>query len=383
VIVVIGTGGTAIALAASGGGPVPPPKPLAAAVHDALAAPAPQGITARVKFTNHLIDSAAVEGSDPILSGANGRLWITQGHFRLELQSDRGDGQVVADDKRFWIYDPSSNTVYRGDIPPEWRHSQSRQKGNDPPSLDQVTNFIARLMKEADVSGAARGDVAGRPVYTVRVSPKQKGGMLGAGELAWDALQGLPLRLSVFAKGNDSPVLELAATDVSYGSVPASDFNVSPPPDAKTVDVSVPSKQPDTTDSAEPTPVTGLDAVSKAVPFTLSAPITLTGLSRHEVRLLDWNHKRAALITYGQDLGGIAVIEQPADSSKPGGTDSGPSAGGDRGGLTLPSVSINGATAQELPTALGTVIRFERGGVAYTVVGSVPVAKAEAAARAL
>ena len=42
-----------------------------------------------------------------------------------------------------------------------------------------------------------------------------------------------------------------------------------------------------------------------------------------------------------------------------------------------------GVSAQELPTALGTVVRFERDGVAYTVVGSVPPAKAEAAARGL
>ena len=101
------------------------------------------------------------------------------------------------------------------------------------------------------------------------------------------------------------------------------------------------------------------------------------------MRLRRSKHRRAALITYGQDLGGIAVIEQPADPSKPGGADSGSGAGGDHGGLTLPSVSINGATAEELPTALGTVIRFERGGVTYIVIGSVPVATAEAAARAL
>ena len=34
-------------------------------------------------------------------------------------------------------------------------------------------------------------------------------------------------------------------------------------------------------------------------------------------------------------------------------------------------------------TALGTVVRFERGGVTYTVLGSVPAAAAEAAARGL
>jgi hypothetical protein len=46
-------------------------------------------------------------------------------------------------------------------------------------------------------------------------------------------------------------------------------------------------------------------------------------------------------------------------------------------------VSIGDATGEELATPLGTVIRFERRGVAYAVAGSVAPATAEAAARAL
>ena len=53
------------------------------------------------------------------------------------------------------------------------------------------------------------------------------------------------------------------------------------------------------------------------------------------------------------------------------------------GGQSLPKISINGASGQELDTALGTVLRFQRGGVDYTVLGSVPPTAAEAAARAL
>src|SRR4051794_23896826 len=90
-------GGAAIAIAAGAGGPKPPPKPLAVAIHDALSAPAVQGVTARVKFTNHLVDSADIQGSDPILSGATGRLWASvDGHVRIELQSERGDAQLVS-----------------------------------------------------------------------------------------------------------------------------------------------------------------------------------------------------------------------------------------------------------------------------------------------
>src|ERR1700712_4065300 len=111
-VAVVG-GGTAIALAGSGG-PAPPPKPLATAVHDALSAPATQGITARVKFTNHLVDSSGIEGQNPLLSGATGRLWLSPGKgLRLELQSDGGDAQIVANQNSFWVYDGTANTGYR------------------------------------------------------------------------------------------------------------------------------------------------------------------------------------------------------------------------------------------------------------------------------
>jgi len=72
------------------------------------------------------------------------------------------------------------------------------------------------------------------------------------------------------------------------------------------------------------------------------------------------------------------VIEQPAEPA----AKSPPSDKRD-GDLRLPKVSINGATGEELDTALATMIRFQRGGVAYTVLGSVPPAAAQAAARGL
>src|SRR3954463_15525679 len=116
-MVAIAVGGTAIATGAGGSGPAPPPKPLARAVHDGLTAPQVQGITARVKFTNHLIDSSGIHGANPLLAGATGRLWFAPGKgLRLELQSDNGDAQVVANPQQFFVYDGTSNTVYQGRI---------------------------------------------------------------------------------------------------------------------------------------------------------------------------------------------------------------------------------------------------------------------------
>lgn len=395
-VLLVAVAGATIAIGASSGGTKPPAKPLAQATRDALTAPKVAGITARIKFTNKLIDSSSIQAGGPLLSGATGRLWVGAGHkVRLELQSDNGDAQIVSDGRTAWVYDSTSNTVYRGTLPREGvrgNHKGKREDGRDKhtlPSVKEIERAIARLMKRVNLSGAQPSNVAGRPAYTVRVSPKHDGGLLGAGELAWDAARGLPLRAAVYAQGSSSPVLELEATEISYGTVPASTFAVAPPTGAKVVTLSGRDGKAEGNlrrDSHErkgqkgERAVTSPAAVAAKLPFKLSAPNTLAGLPRHGVRLLNWKGSPAALVTYGRNLGGIAVIEQSADAAKK----NAPRKGGSRREETqLPTVSINGATGQELDTALGTVLTFKRSGVSYTVLGSVPPAAAEAAARGL
>ena len=386
-LVVIAAGGTAIAVAAAGPGPVPPPRPLAQAIRLAMAASAPAGITARISFTNNLIASSDIEGSDPLLTGATGRLWLSDRSLRLELQSDNGDAQIVVTAGRFWVYDPTSNTVYEGSLPA--RSGKDTPAHDQLPSLAQIQSDLNQLMGHIDISAAIPGDVAGQAAYTVRVSPKHDGGLLGSAELAWDASRGVPLRFAVYARNDGTPVLELKATSISYGPVPRSDFAVSPPAGAKVVRVDTSSLPgAPARDRARvhrghrhAAEVTGVAAVAGHLAFRLDAPASLVGLPRRSVMLLDWGGSPAALISYGENLGGIAVIEQTAASGRsatPAASDD-----GDHAGLSLPTVSVNGASGQELDTALGTMIRFTRGQVSYTVIGSVPAAAAELAARAL
>src|SRR4051812_17806100 len=360
-------GGTAIAVAAIGGsGATPPPKPLAQALHDALAAPPVQGVTARISFTNHLVDTGSLpQGSTPLLSGASGRLWATaDGRIRLELQSDRGDAQITSDGKTVTILDGSSNQAYRITLPHR-DTTKSDEKGT--PSVADIQRMLGEVAASADVGGAEPSNVAGRPAYTVRISPKHDGGLTNAAELAWDAATGTPLRAAVYASGDAKPVLELAATDISFGPVAASDLEAPLPSGTKVSDVDLGGHGPV---SSGPE-VTGAGAVSKAISFRLAAPDTLVGLPRHVVRLVDFDGSKGAVVTYGKGLGGIAVLEQPATT------------GGANSSLPLPKVSIGGVDGQELATALGTVVRFQRGGVTYTIIGSVPPAAAEAAARGL
>ena len=379
-LVAVGAG-TTIAVAA-GGAPTPPPRPLDKAVRHSLAGPSVPGVSARIRFTNHLIDSSGLEGVDPILKGASGRLWASaDGRLRLELQAEDGGSDAIAgiDGNRFSLYDPRSNTLYRGNLPQQ--KAEPRQKTADgPPSLARIDQALAKLSEHARLSGAKPGNIGGQAAYTVKATPKANGGLLGGLALAWDASRAVPLKGAIYAKGSNDPVLALEATHVSFGSVAASDLALPNPPGAKVVDLGTKSARQSRSERKQGRPVEGLASVRKALPFGLKAPDTLAGRPRTGVKLIGSGGKPAALVTYGRDLGAVEVIESQAT---PG--DTGPPLPGRHHGrdLSLPKASINGRPGQQLETALGSLVRFDRAGVSYVVLGSVRPATALAAARGL
>lgn len=381
---------TALALTAgiaqgalTGAGPTPSPKALANAILDVFNAPEPDGVTAKIHFTNALLPSGSLPGgaASPLASGADGRLWIQQsGDFRVELQSDAGDAQIVAIGNKVTVYDASSNTVYRATLPDEagdvTKPGHHGDRGNEKLTLAKIQKALDRLAKTWTVSGAEPTTTAGQPTYTVKISPKDDGGLLGAAALAWDSVRGAPLRAAVYAQGNSSPVLELEATDVSYDAVPDSDIAVAPPAGAKVTDLSPRESGHAGTEHAHKghADVRGVAAVRRELGFVLHAPAKLAGLPRREVRLISMDGDKAALTIYGKGFGAIAVLQHKTKPSK---EDEGESA------LRLPEINIDGATGSELATALGTLVTFERGGISYVVAGSVPPIAAENAARGL
>jgi outer membrane lipoprotein-sorting protein len=380
--------GSALA-SALGNDPMPAPKPLAQAVHDALTAPQPQGFSAHVKFVNHLIEGASLQGqegspaSNPLLSGAEGRVWIsTGGQMRLELASEKGATQILYDGSTLRLYQASSNTLYEY-TPQKGSDTGSSPGGaaHQPPSVAQIQEAITHLMGHVNLSGAVPTDVAGEPAYSVKISPRSNGGLVGGVELAWDADHGVPLRLAVYAKGDGSPVLELSATEVSYGPVSDSIFSLSLPANVKRTKIAPPSGSSAANNGDRPhidAQTTGLSAVQAKLPFTLQAPSILAGMSRHEARLIEVNGHDAALLGYGEGLGGILVIESQAKTGQSPSTES---QGASQ--LGLPHVSIDGAGATELPTALGSILSFRSGGIEHILAGSVTPSVLQAAAKGL
>lgn len=352
VVVVAGISVTALALALRSG-PTPPAKPLAAAVHDALSAPPSEGVSASITYSNHLLEGASLASGNgqggglaasPLLSGASGRLWIAKdGRARLELQAEKGDTQLIYDGHTVSMYDAASNTVYRY-TPPASSSTPKPNAGSGPahaiPSVAKIEEAITHLDKHANLSGATPTDVAGQPAYTVHVAPNEGGSLLAGAELSFDAHNGAPLRAAIYSTTSSSPVIELAATKISFGPVPDSVFSFTPPAGAKIEEIKPPSNAGNAAHGG-----------------------TSTGAA-----------DKPKLTAHGKGVATIGVLESKSATSKQ-------STGGALEGL--PKVQINGVSATELRTELGTLLTFERSGVRYVVAGSVATSTLEAFARGL
>jgi outer membrane lipoprotein-sorting protein len=374
VVAVVAVGVGAVT-AFGGGGSPPPPTALDAAIRQALSAKPVEGVTARVRFTNRVISSDVLPegaGLGPLISGASGRLWATNdGRVRIELQADAGDTEVLLNGQTLTVYDVNANTVYRAQLP---SRATATDSADAKPTLAAIDSALTRLGDYAAISGAEPGSVAGQPAYTVRLEPKDRGGLLGAAEVAWDAARGVPLRVAVYARGQSAPTLELAVTDISYGAVSLSDVAISPPATATVTDLGQLSSLTMGADSgSQAKRVEGVAAVSAALPFSLVAPDTLNGLPRERVLLVGSKDKPAALLSYGHGLGTFGVLERVNEV-------------GARSKSVfdnLPTVSLSGTMAHELQTPLGTLLSFERSGVSFVVAASAKPADVEAAALGL
>ncbi len=354
-VVVIGVSATALAFAL-GSGPTPPAKPLAQAVHDAISptsGDSVQGVSANIQLTDHLLEGAnlasgSTQGgggitSSPLVTGGSGRLWIAKdGEVRIELQAEKGDTQLIYDGHTVTIYDAATNTLYHYTSPDSASEASKPSTpapgdAHEAPSVAKIEEAISHIDKHANLSGATPTDVAGQPAYTVRLSPNEGGSLLGGAELSFDANNGAPLRAAIYSTTSSSPVIELAATEISFGAVPSSIFQLTTPANAKVEE------------------------------------LVLLAAGAHGAHKPGSGEEKPKVTTHGHGLSSIAVLES---KTKAGSKTSEPIEG-------LPKVDINGASASELRTELGTLLTFERSGMRYLVGGAVSPSSVEALARGL
>ena len=261
--------------------------------------------------------------------------------MRLELQAEKGDTQIIYDGHTVSLYDAATNTLYRYTPPAaEPRRSEGPRPRTKSRRVAKIEEAISAPAQHADVSGATPSDVAGQPAYTVRVSPKEGGSLIGGAELSFDAVHGVPLRAAIYSSTSSSPVIELAASE--HLLRPGRRLGVRLLPAAGREG-----------QGSHASRTTGA-ATGRARRAAADKP------TRHHPRPRHHGDRRARKQEQGRRR---HERERPLEG--------------------LPKVTINGISASELRTALGTMLTFERSGVRYVLAGAVTPAAIEALARGL
>jgi outer membrane lipoprotein-sorting protein len=362
---------TAYAVTRSGA-PKPPKSSLASALHRAATAPPITGVTAQFTVDQHLLTGTSTTlSSNPLLAGATGKVWYGDGRARLVVKSQLGTTAIAYDGSRVTVYDKKTHVAY---VLPVKHHTAPTDASahHAPPSVADINHALAKAARVALISGAIPGNIAGREAYSVHISPRRNGGLVGELDLAWDAARGVPLRIALYPRGSSTAAISITVTHIHFGPVAAAALAVNPPAGTKIVRVHRPTRTAHSAkaDRAHTAPVTGAAAVSNAVGFPVAAPATLAGLPQDEVRSVDLGPHQAALVTYGHGLGTVFLLEQHMTARK-------------SSLSSLPSASIDGIRGRELDTTLGSLVQWSRGGVTYTIAGSQSAARIMSAAQSL
>ncbi|MDQ4119221.1 MAG: outer membrane lipoprotein carrier protein LolA, partial [Actinomycetota bacterium] len=156
------------------------------------------------------------------------------GRSRLSLPTPQGEKTFVSDGTTRWAYDSEDRTATRspqraGQEPGPAHRGPGGADATDPATASR--DLIGSLQKPSNVAVDGTGEVAGRPVYQLVLSPKPgERTLLREVRVAVDGEKRIPLQLTVLTNGSPDPALRAGFDDVTFGPQDPSLFTFTPPP---------------------------------------------------------------------------------------------------------------------------------------------------------
>lgn len=182
------------------------------------------------------------------------RVWVDgPGRQRAQLVDPWADLDVVRNGTDVWSYDSRSNTVQHATVPATSAGTSAGKSATTPgssgtgvPDLrgatpDQLAQrVLSQVGPTTSVTLDAPAIVAGQDTYTLRITPRSTGTLVDHVQIAVDAANGMPLQVSVFARGHAAAVLRSGFTSVNFARPAGSVFAFTPPKGATVKQLTVP-----------------------------------------------------------------------------------------------------------------------------------------------
>ncbi|MCL5077547.1 MAG: hypothetical protein M1288_05525 [Actinobacteria bacterium] len=172
--------------------------------------------------------SASLSGS----SSASYNIWENgKGSFRIQSLTTSGETDLYVIPGSVWLWDSSKLTATKEAI----ANYGSLGVTSSPNPQVTASSIVSKLSRQATLSVSGTTVVAGRPAYTLSISPNAPDSLIGSINISVDAVTHLADQIQVIPKGSATPAASLGFNTVSFSAQPNSIFDFSPPPGVKVV----------------------------------------------------------------------------------------------------------------------------------------------------
>jgi len=170
---------------------------------------------------------------------------------RVQVLDTLAERDVIRHGPTVWTYDSGANTATELTLPNPRRPKTGAPGALAPGSFEWAPGAVptpaalaAELVKGMDpstqLSLGSNTTVAGHSAYVLQLVPRTGASLIGKVSIAVDSGTGLPLRVTVTARGQDSAALEVGFSKLELTAPPASTFLFTPPPGTSVTRKSLP-----------------------------------------------------------------------------------------------------------------------------------------------
>ncbi len=193
------------------------------------------GLPALPNLSNRANPLSLLSGTHTLQVAANGPQ-----KQRIALLDTMSEYDLVHNGTQIWLYDSSQNSVEHGTLkdkagldkagPGGKARSKAGELAKTPLTPQQAAQrLLDALSPSTNISVDGTKSIAGRAAYTLVLTPKESGSLIGKVTIAVDYQNGAPLQVAVYPAGSGTAAFEVGFTSVSFSAPSDAQFNFTAP----------------------------------------------------------------------------------------------------------------------------------------------------------
>lgn len=235
---------------------------------------------------------------------------------RVQVMDQLDERNIIRNGDEVWFYDSQDNSAIHVTVE---AHEKPAAMPADIPTPDQLADvLLEKVDPSTEISVGTDRMVAGRAAYELILTPRTDQTLVGAVTIAVDAETGLPLAVSVTARGDGTTAFSSSFTDITFDAPDDALFDFTPPAGAAVTEAEKsehdPEKREDATDPESKPTVSGSgwDAVVVVPAGRQDIPEMLTQLSTpvDGGRLLETTLVNVLITDDGRTIAGSVTPER-------------------------------------------------------------------------